>query len=1327
MPSKVPENRRRETFDLNAKDLFEPIQKELKKTTKQVEGSIGGTWVDAAEEAVDALEDVAKAVSEVGEKTHKADVIIERSFSNILKRIDGVAEGLNDAGSTDLFSRWKQGSTSFKDDLIEISNISRRLDFSRTVNQMGTLTDRIAGARLRLLEPGHPLFDFSASLNQLDQVQEEINRLKFALDNADSDEKKQAASSLIVAQEQILDGMKSNARLTGQWIVALYTAGKPLKEFLDLQHQIQREASHLRVGFEQTSGYIRDMANSLVEVQGILSVGDSLQVFKALSNQSREFVNGTNKVINTVTLLQAGIGMTSDSTARLAYRLKSLGISNYDDKLREIGDQMAWFAKNTDLTTDNIVDLISAADPLVRMFPKELEDKLIPQILAIGSAFKSVGLDAHDFINGLRDISDFSNTSGMFRNMLMQGKGVGFDDLVQSKKLDQGTINLNENLYKMMAGAQGANRIFLSQMLADATGMSREYLMNLSRLSRKELDSMNDKLRLENKMAEAHGAAKKALQEQMEGPISAFKALGATLRSILLQGAASVSFVLKPLQWLADGLNALLSPLAKNAVAAKILGGGLVLFGTILGVVTTHALLKATFALRLFNISLGDLASKSKLLGLGFMETLGSAGGKIGGWVKGLGSSIAEGLSFLSLRLTKFFPTLGSKLFGPIAGLFERIGLKFLGKRAIAAVPVIGLVVAGLWLLWDVLDSLADGSMTQGLVAGLKSAWEGIKNFSKELYVGFLTPLGHLGASLFRLVKMLLKPFWELAKVGFKLVKLVAMPLVWGLKGICKLIGGALHYTLKGLTWGLTKLGDLLEWVSGGIDAFTSMVGRAWTKLGNVVQPAVDGLDYAVTYWANKLGFHTKAVDKNTKALLKDNEMDKFLKEMSGRKSTLALNTTGTDIGRLDSIFKNTERFEGKSDGLNALKRAVFRNSQLKAMSPEQQEKQSKLTGERYDPMLNEKLTSNSGSKALRGESVGEFTFRLVKENKGVTKVVLADGKEIELYNDAQAGAVTSLKSLFVEAKKNLDSSTQWSDEFKKTAFKGINEKGEIDLETLHQSMDANNKTASMMLNEWQTYQLKVVENQLKDLGFDWRNQKAKPVPPPVSLKAPTLKIEEFPTVNLKASQFAVPASETIRVNAPNFRVESPKQILQLPQPIFSIPEPQKHQIGPPQFIIPEPEPIRLKPRFNLLDPTPLEVRPRFKMDVPPGVLRMEPPTVFVAPPKPIELEFPSVQLTPPNPYRSEFVDTAEPVEVTPRLDRDKQVSLIDQFLDKIGEDSNQEPPSDDSEMQRRLELKRLRSEERRTQLAESIHRRSVERSFMPSMFESPEDNIILT
>ena len=1079
MPAKKPTNNGK--LNLNLDSQLNSFEKSFDKVTKAVQKDLGKLQ-NSTKDLGKSLEESRIRLSEISKESQKTGSILEKNFSNLTNKISGFSRTLDKSLRSEEFDSLILNTSKFRNLLKEVSDTNKKVRLKDTISNVGDLLSEfknLGGIKLS------PFFKSFSSFKEPISILKELQELQTQRSKAASSEERKAINLLVAAQKKNLELVSKSAMMYVTAASSISMSLRPMSELITYQDSVIRNISYINTGFKQSASYIKLITSSLIESRGLLEFDTGLRNFQTVVSEFREFVTPANKVLKTVNLLNAGIGYSADSAGRLAGRLKGIGVANYQKVFEKISNQIVYFAKNTDLTTHNIENLIDAADDLIYKFPKAIQSNLVPQILSIGAAFKSVHLDAREMISLLDQAVDVRNTQSMLRNALIAGReGLTFESLMEGQDLNKASSVLNSIIRENIKGYSGINAAVMSEVLSNLTGFSKKYIYRLRNMTDEEYQILDKRINDTKKISKLQDEALKSLNQQLESPLNSLRALGNSIKLILLRGASSMSFMLKPLKLFTDGLNLLLKPFVQFPKLTAVTGTSLTVLGLAIGVRLVTHLAAAALQTRIFTYSLIKMRRTMGLMSLGsFSKDVGVITKKvpiIGKVFKPLasvltflspkflfsklGSTVSAGKSVVG----KFFPKIfnwntlskGFSFFtkkGFISGI-TKFGFSFvkLGSIIGKLSNPVGWVITAVTTLWTCMNLFSKGKLNETVLKPFKLLWGLMKKVGRGV-VDIFSPFKKLISFFYQGTKVLLT-FTKIAAV--KTVKktfdvtILGFKLLWkGVVGVGKGIG----FLLSPVTKLIMLVADLTSWFiklseSGlkkayiKIKAFTTLVVDSAIYVFKKIGDAIRMIPFIGSMFDEAIAENTKAVKESTafeKKKLEKKDKSKPFELINMRREPLQQ----MNLGVMESALKIGERFGKDKSELDIIKKAVILNEQ------------NRLQGKEFDDKLVDKLTSNTGSKARLGESIGQLTYKSVEDlGQNQYKIRLADDHEmiVDLFDVAH------------------------------NAYKGISDilqkNGGKEVQTIEQVQSLNLSEIFKKLKDSEAYSLSVQINQLKDI-----------------------------------------------------------------------------------------------------------------------------------------------------------------------------------------------------------------------------------------------------
>lgn len=693
------------SLDLNLKTQLNSFQKAFEELAKKVGMNLNNLQ-SSVEGFSDDLLEASKGITQFTKQSSKKLYALEESFENLTSGVYGFSRSLDYTLRSNRFDDLIMDSKKLGSVLREVGRANKEIYIKNTMKQVGGLFSEFRNLS-GLTMP--PIFaNISEGLKGPMEQAKVMNNLKEScgiLEGAYRDLKKVRGEAYvddkseiaIQSQRRLIAAQKFQMKLVSK--LSLLYIGlaasvrmsiAPMGQVLLAQEKIIKTLPYLNTGFLESIQYIGNVNKSLMKTHGLLDFEEGITNFGLLAEEFREFLKPTNNIITGVNSLQAAVGYAASDSVMLAARLKGIGVAKYEDVFYKISNQIVSFAKNTDLSSRNIAELIQKADPLIYKFPKAVEQDLIPQILSIGSAFKSVHLDAKEMVGLLSQSIDLRNTQAMLRNALISGRnGLSFESLMEGKDLDKAAVEMNKFLRDSIKNHQGISAAVQSEVLSQLTGFSKEYIYRIRNMTDQEYKVMNRRLINDKKLSNDQDALNKALSQQLEGPLNSLKALGVQVKMLLMKGALNMMWAVKVLKGFVDILSWTIQKMNKFPAVVGVVGTTIVGLGLVIGAKLSWALTKAIYNTEMFTLTLNQMSTAMKAA---------AAGSVAGGAAGGAAASAAKKRGWIMATLVG-----ASKILWFLTKLVFKIGAgiaAFLGAPAWVTISAGVLAVAGsIWWL----------------------------------------------------------------------------------------------------------------------------------------------------------------------------------------------------------------------------------------------------------------------------------------------------------------------------------------------------------------------------------------------------------------------------------------------------------------------------------------------------------------------------------------------------------------------------------------------------------------------------------------------------
>jgi hypothetical protein len=409
-----------------------------------------------------------------------------------------------------------------------MSNIFDRLDealgVTRTHRELTTLTTDIQAMQEKLLtDPDLTLderLDLEGSI-QLAQIQlDHLNKRGFA----------PILEQLWQVRQRTHVWLGETVHKLGPLATAvILQIGKGIWDNINLIDDLQERMKYANVGFRETLNYVRAISDASSRARGLIDPEGAAEAFELLTSRSREFTKTGSSLTTTLVKLHAGLGISYERAADLAFQMKTLGVGNVDRGMRQASDAMAFFAKNTSLTTSDIEEMMDASRDLYEIFPQRLEDRLIPQLLGVAAAIKDIGVSAAAAAKDIQDMSSLRNSKGMFKAAMVSATGgQSFGDVLGGKDVGASTAALAESVRSMVQSmSNGDPALFntMAESVAEMYGMDVSQVRRYANMNKEAMQSFKDRIKMEQDYAKQQGALDSSIEQQLSGPMNAVKSV----------------------------------------------------------------------------------------------------------------------------------------------------------------------------------------------------------------------------------------------------------------------------------------------------------------------------------------------------------------------------------------------------------------------------------------------------------------------------------------------------------------------------------------------------------------------------------------------------------------------------------------------------------------------------------------------------------------------------------------------------------------------------------------------------------------------------------
>lgn len=318
------------------------------------------------------------------------------------------------------------------------------------------------------------------------------------------------------------------------------TAGKVLEESVKYQEKFRSLSLDFKTGLD----FFQKVLNATAGTGFVVTVDKAADAAMALRAYSSDFINQSPELIKTVAEVNAVTGLSNETLAGLVYQLKVVTGSTKD--FDGLANSMTFFANHTHLGAAEVSELVKEAKPLMDLYPRSLKASLIPQILALGDAFKGAGLDAHALLKTLEDMHDMTSSSGMQSASMISGlSGVSFNELVRGTDPIKAALARFDAQQKWMTGHMGdPGQAATFAALGEKQGLGpKSDLLQAGNMigDPKERQALVDRLTHDREQAEATGNLNRELQKMLSGPAPKVQALFATINRVFLQVGVNIT------------------------------------------------------------------------------------------------------------------------------------------------------------------------------------------------------------------------------------------------------------------------------------------------------------------------------------------------------------------------------------------------------------------------------------------------------------------------------------------------------------------------------------------------------------------------------------------------------------------------------------------------------------------------------------------------------------------------------------------------------------------------------------------------------------------
>lgn len=671
------------------KSLGDEIQRTMKSSTRS--GRLVGNQ----------FQNIASFIAEAEDATKRQvqhQNALERVFGRINNSLQKMEQSLEGVSKTRFFG---EGTTEVQrlSSYLEKARIaSSKMEFEQAGRSLHGMVSHAWGLHrvTSAIQASGFSEDYQRFSQQRHELLEEIQVLQNSINEGTlSDEEKEKHETLISFLKERLEISES---LTSEQLA--FRAGvvltlEPLRRAAELQRDIQLQLRMTNVGHAESLRLSQRALDAQISSLALLDQTQAVGIMEQLTRRARQFTEDGSDAARTAGMLAAGLDMSATASATLLWRMRALGIEDWDDAFKSAADQIAWFAKNTNLTVQEIENLVEAAQPLMYAIPHRLRHHLIPEIMGIGAAFKEIGLDAQNFVGQLRDMTGLLEQQGVIRAALTTAGGdIDFMDIIRGQ---ESQVQITQDLATQIRSMFGEMDLGITgaQIASQRFGISLDEAIRILDLSTEEFEEWKSTMR----GAAELGEARRALEQQIEGPMQALRSIGNSLQIMLVRGGSDVMRFIRPLslmlEWVSKGVNWVM----ESDVALRALTGSIQVLGVLLlskGIPTLTRLWgSVTGTIR--NVSLlalnmdtltASLYRSAMAASTASAAHTGAAGAQMAGAAAGAGR-MGRGLGGIS------------RIFG--AG---RMAGRMAGALTTAVIPVVGQLVSIGFILWTVYDLL---------------------------------------------------------------------------------------------------------------------------------------------------------------------------------------------------------------------------------------------------------------------------------------------------------------------------------------------------------------------------------------------------------------------------------------------------------------------------------------------------------------------------------------------------------------------------------------------------------------------------------------------
>ena len=326
-----------------------------------------------------------------------------------------------------------------------------------------------------------------------------------------------------------LEVRKALVPLTIMW-------GATVGRVLENSFELQRNFRDVNLNFSQSVETTRSLLTAVGRSQGLVTLKEATEAARTLRSYSREFFDDP-KLIRQIATFHELTGVSTDSVAKIVYQLKAFGGEKPD--VTALTNSFTFFARETDLGAAGVSEMLGKMQPLITSYPKELRSTLITQVLALGDAFKTAGLNADEMLKRIEEMQDLTSAEGR-RTAGLIGSQTGISPLqLMTGNMDpsqialQWTVTQRKLMRQLTAGGR-LNPQTAASILSSRFGGSVEEWKIAGGKTEKQMGDMADQMIRDKNRAEHIDNLHKAFDELTSGPVAKLSALLSSLNLIML-------------------------------------------------------------------------------------------------------------------------------------------------------------------------------------------------------------------------------------------------------------------------------------------------------------------------------------------------------------------------------------------------------------------------------------------------------------------------------------------------------------------------------------------------------------------------------------------------------------------------------------------------------------------------------------------------------------------------------------------------------------------------------------------------------------------------